>query len=35
MTKRQRPLEASGPTAKLTAQDYERRLRKLQVELVK
>jgi polyphosphate kinase len=35
MTKRQRPVEASESTAKLTAQDYERKLRKLQVELVK
>jgi polyphosphate kinase 2 len=35
MTKRQRPVEASEPTAKLTTEDYERKLRKLQVELVK
>jgi polyphosphate kinase len=35
MTKSQRPVEASESTAKLTAQDYERKLRKLQVELVK
>ena len=35
MTKRQRPVEASEPTAKLTTENYERKLRKLQVELVK
>src|SRR4051794_314288 len=35
MTKRQRPVEISEPTAKLTTEDYERKLRKLQVELVK